>query len=99
MLSDIRAQLGHAFRAQVLKQLDDLARVQLPQSDWHVLKQVPIPLLALPHRFFRPLSLRDVIVGFQDSGWPSLLVLSQGPPAPEPASAVILRQRRRQIGF
>src|SRR5712675_3801757 len=53
MLIDIRAQLGHAFRAQALEQLDQLARVQLPKSDRHVLKKVPIPLLAVPQRFFR----------------------------------------------
>jgi hypothetical protein len=28
-----------------------------------------------------PLSLGDVIIGFQDSHWPSALVLPQGPPA------------------
>jgi hypothetical protein len=31
-----------------------------------------------------PLSLGDVIIGFQDSHWPSALVLPQGPPSPHP---------------
>jgi hypothetical protein len=32
-------------------------------------------------QILRPFSLGDVVVGFQDSGWPSALVLPQGPPA------------------
>ena len=60
MLIDIRAQLGHTFRAQALEQLDQLARVDLPKSDRHVLKQMPIPLLADPQRFLRLLSSGDI---------------------------------------
>ncbi|MEA2958809.1 MAG: hypothetical protein QOJ58_4344, partial [Alphaproteobacteria bacterium] len=81
MLIEIRAQLGHAIRPQAFEQLDQLARVDLPKSDRHGLKQMPIPLLAIAQRFFRPLSLGDVIIGFQDSDWPSTLVMPQGPPA------------------
>ena len=60
MLIDIRAQLGHALRAQAVEQLDQLARVQLPKSDRHVLKEMSIPLLAIAQRFLRPLARGDV---------------------------------------
>ena len=60
MVIDIWAQLGHALRTQMLKQLDQFARVYLPKSDRHVLKQVSIPLLTLPQRLFRFLASGDI---------------------------------------
>ena len=60
MIIEVGGQILHALRPQVLEHRDQRLRIDLPEREWHVVKQKPVALFAPAQCLLGLLALGDV---------------------------------------